>query len=194
MRILSGAFFSCPLTNSQLKSGPWLGCFRVLMLFLSHSCSFGFVPGFIVLLGSKSSPLLLESCKVSFRILLFCCICWTLISLPGSDAEQHLYGMMLLPPWSTVRMVCFWCCSVCSLHTLCFSLMAKNLILISSDYRTFSSWIQSLPHAFMKTLAEMSYDIFNSVFLCTPFPWSCERCGTWVTVLHGPSHLFYWSL
>lgn len=116
MRILSGAFLSCPLTNSQLKSGPWLGCFRVLMFYLSHSCSFGFVPGFIVLLGSKSSPMLLESCKVSFRISLCCCICWTLISLPGTDAEKHLYGMMLLPPWSTVRMVCFWC-SMCSLHT-----------------------------------------------------------------------------
>lgn len=193
MRILSGAFISCPLTNSQLKSGPWLGCFRVLMLFLSHSCSFGFVPGFIVLLGSKSSPMLLESCKVSFRTSLFCCICWTLISLPGSDAEKHIYGMMLLRPWSTVRLVCFWCCSVCMLHTLCLVWWPKTWFWSHQTTEPSPAGF-SLPHAFMKTLAELSYDIFNSVFLCTPFPWSCERWGTWVTVLHGPSHLFYWSL
>lgn len=48
-------------------------------------------------------------------------------------------------------------------------------LLISSDDRTFSSCIQSLPHAFWNTPAEMSYDIFSSVFLCTSFPWSCEK-------------------
>lgn len=55
------SLFSGLLTNSQLKSGLWHGCFGVLMLFFSHSSSFGFMPGFIVLLGSKSLPILLVS-------------------------------------------------------------------------------------------------------------------------------------
>lgn len=46
-------------------------------------------------------------------------------------------------------------------HNIMFTLMAKNLVLISSVYRTISSWIQSLLHAFWKALAKISYDVFS---------------------------------
>lgn len=68
---VENTFFQVHSQILNWKSGFWLG--RVLMLLLSlmmlsHSTSFGFKLWFFVLLGNKSSPRLLVSCKFSFRI------------------------------------------------------------------------------------------------------------------------------